>query len=161
MADHLRYEQIRTSSPSHRHHALERLRTEPIILIAEEDVVAARRVDADIARLARPTRVRLVDDVDITMRDRKPIEELRGLVRGPVVDEDDLATVKRHGLAEIAGNAHIDVPARVIDRHNNADVDAQRELNLRSVRLAPWSCTATTTSAPSRRLTLTAYYDRS
>ena len=52
----------------------QRARAELVVLVKEEDVLAARGGDADVSRLAGPARVFLVDDADVRVSGGERIE---------------------------------------------------------------------------------------
>ena len=81
---------------------------EPVVVVDVEDVVAARRVGADVARAPRPARVRDADRRDVRVLGGERLEPLARAVGGAVVDEDRLVLVGGQRLPEQRGDARVD-----------------------------------------------------
>lgn len=79
-------------------HALQRLVTQPVVVVHVHDELALGRGGADIAGLARPARGFLVDDVHVRVLGGDLVQPRRGGVGGAVVDEDGLVLVVRKAL---------------------------------------------------------------
>jgi hypothetical protein len=79
---------------------LKGLRAQPVVVVAEKHVLAASRVEARVARLPGPARVRLVDDVNVGVRRCKLIQTRWRVVGGTVVDADDLELIRRQALGD-------------------------------------------------------------
>jgi hypothetical protein len=106
-------------------HALERIALDPVVVVHEVHEIAARHVDPDVARAARPARVGDVLDADVLVLGGERVQARRGLVGRTVVDEDHLVLVARQRLPDERFDAVVDVPPRVEDRDDCAQLHAQ------------------------------------
>ncbi len=107
---------------------LQRLRAERVVVVGEEHVLAASGRDPDVARLARPARVRLVDHPDVRMRGGEGVQAGRRRVGGSVVDEDRLVLRFGERLAEDGVDAPVKVWTRVVDRDDHAHLHGHRRV---------------------------------
>ena len=81
-------------------HPSYRFRTEHVVLIEVEHVVASGEVGADVAGSAGSPGVRLVDDVDVRVRCGVAVKHGAGAVGGAVVDGDHLEHPARDVLLQ-------------------------------------------------------------
>ena len=95
---------------------------EVVVVVDEEHVVAARELDAEVARPPGPARVGDVLDADVGVLGGERVEPRRRRVGRAVVDEDHLVLVGRQRLAEQRPDAVVDVAARVVDRDDDGDL---------------------------------------
>ena len=121
VADDLPDHDVRPVEPRPRVQALDRVALEPVVVVDEVDVVAAREVHAEVARPAGPARVRDVLHAHVRVLGRERIQARRRAVGRAVVDEDQLQLARRHRLAEQRADAVVEVRAGVEDRHDHAD----------------------------------------
>ena len=120
---HLAEDDIRVVPARHRVQPLQGLGPEPIVVVEEEDVFAAGRGQPDVARLAGPAGVLLVDHPEVRMPRGEGIESCRGLVGRAVVDEDALDLVRAQRLVQDRLDASVDVRPRIPDRDDDAHLD--------------------------------------
>ena len=77
---HLRQHDIGSAASREVVQPLESLSAEPVVMIAEEHVLALSRIQADVAWLAGPTCVRLVNDANVRVCRSKLVQTRRSLV---------------------------------------------------------------------------------
>jgi hypothetical protein len=127
-ADDLAQHDVGAVADGHAVEVFEGLGGQLVVLVDELDVLAAGQPDPDIAGFAGPAGVLLVDHAYVRVLCRQSAEALRGVVGRAVVDVDDLVRVLTEGLMEERRRAEIDVPARVVHRHHDADLERGRFL---------------------------------
>jgi hypothetical protein len=81
-------------------HPFEGLRRHLVVLVDELDVLTVRLLDPDVAGLARPAGVLLVEDPHVRVFCRQLVQAGGRVVGGAVVDEDDLVLLRREALVE-------------------------------------------------------------
>ena len=97
---HLRQHDVGVTAGRKVIETLEGLRAQPVVVVAEEHILAASRIDADIAGLSGPARIRLVDDVNVGVRRCKLVQARWRVVGGTVIDTDDLELIGRKALGD-------------------------------------------------------------
>jgi hypothetical protein len=118
LADH----DVRDVAPRHRVHPLQRLVADPVVVVDEVDVLAARQLDADVARPPGPARVGDVLDAHVRVLGGEPVEPRRRGVGRAVVDEDHLVLARRERLVQQRADAVVDVASRVVDGDDDGDL---------------------------------------
>jgi hypothetical protein len=102
--------------------ALERVWIQPVVVVGEEDELAPRRVEADVAGPPGPARVRNVQRAHARLLARERVEPRGGSVARAVVDEDQLALRGGQRLVAQRGDQRPDQPARLEHRDDDADL---------------------------------------
>jgi hypothetical protein len=100
-------------------------------VVDEVHVVAARQVDADVARLAGPARGGIVRDTDVRPHLGDPFDEPLGAVGGAVVDEYDLEVLGREALPVQRADQCGQVATGVEGRNDNARARADPRHSLK------------------------------
>ena len=121
VAGHLAEHNVRVVACPDGVHPLEGLGAELVVLVEELHVLAERLVHADVARLARPAGVLLMDDAEMLVLAGKGVQPAGSGIRGPVVDEQHLELTGRQRLRQQRVDASVDEPARVVDRRYDSD----------------------------------------
>ena len=120
LAGHLADDDVGVVPAGERVHTFQRLVAEEVVVVGEEDIFAAGAGQSDVARLAGPAGVLLVDDPQVRVFLGQRVQPGRTLVGRPVVDEDRLEVLGRHALPQQGADAVLEVGARVVDRDHDA-----------------------------------------
>ena len=134
VADHLPDHDVRVVARGRRVETLERLGPEPVVVVDEVDVLAARHVDADVARPPWPAGIRYVlrpACADVARRARPAAPACR---RSNRRRRRSPRTRSKEGIAPAATRCSLDVLPRVVDRDDRADLHGA---NSRSTRARP------------------------
>jgi hypothetical protein len=100
VAHHLADDDVRVALDGGAVQAFQRLAPEPVVVVDEVHELAARHLQADVSRPARPPGVRDVPHAHVRMPLGERVEARPGAVGGAVVDEDQLVLAGRHALPE-------------------------------------------------------------
>jgi outer membrane lipoprotein SlyB len=79
-------------------HSLQRLGPDEVVVVDEEDEVAASKIETNIARLARPPRGGYMSGAHVGPHLGDAVDEALGAVSGAVIDEDNLELSGRKAL---------------------------------------------------------------
>jgi hypothetical protein len=120
VADDLADDDVRVVLACGGQQPLEPVGRHAVVVVGEEHVLAAGEAEADVARLARPPRVRDVLDAHVGVRRRQRVEDGAAAVGRAVVDEDQLERPGRERLREQRVDAGRQLLARVEDRDHDA-----------------------------------------